>query len=142
MIDLLAARLRTAARDPRGALQQLRVSASRYRDYRPVQYAYVEALQAVGAHDEALAELSDAIQRRPADPRLHAMQARSHAGKGRSLLQHRALAEQYYHMGSLSAAIEQLQLAQRSKDGDFYQMSAVDARLRELRAEMAERARK
>jgi predicted Zn-dependent protease len=58
------------------------------------------------------------------------------------LLQHRALAEQYYHMGLLSAAIEQLQLAQRSKDGDFYQMSAVDARLRELRAEVAERVRK
>jgi beta-barrel assembly-enhancing protease len=142
MIDLLGARLRAAARDPRAALQLLRASAARHRDYRPLQYAYVEALQAVGAHDEALAELSDAIERRPADPRLHGMQARSHAGKGRSLLQHRALAEQYYHMGALSAAIEQLQLAQRSKDGDFYQMSAVDARLRELRAEMAERARK
>ena len=31
-------------------------------------------------------------------------------------------------------AIEQLGLAQKSGDGDFYQQSSVDARLRELRA--------
>ena len=32
------------------------------------------------------------------------------------------------------AAIEQLVLAQKSGDGDFYQQSSVDARLRELRS--------
>ena len=31
-------------------------------------------------------------------------------------------------------AIEQLTLAQKSGDGDFYQQSSVDARLRELRS--------
>ena len=35
------------------------------------------------------------------------------------------------------AAIEQLQLAQTSADGDFYDHSVVDARLKELRAELA-----
>jgi predicted Zn-dependent protease len=35
-----------------------------------------------------------------------------------------------------------LQLAQKSGDGDFYQMSSVDARLRELRTQMQEDARK
>ena len=36
-------------------------------------------------------------------------------------------------MGNARAAIEQLVLAQKSGDGDFYQLSSVDARLRELR---------
>ena len=40
--------------------------------------------------------------------------------------------------GSLPAAIEQLELAQKSGDGDFYQLSSVDARLRKLRLQLAE----
>jgi predicted Zn-dependent protease len=48
------------------------------------------------------------------------------------LLQHRAQAEAYVLRGNLPAAIEQLQLAQRAGDGDFYQKSSVEARLREL----------
>jgi predicted Zn-dependent protease len=37
--------------------------------------------------------------------------------------------------GSLPAAIEQLQLARSAGDGDFYQLSVVDARLKDLRAQ-------
>jgi predicted Zn-dependent protease len=40
--------------------------------------------------------------------------------------------------GNLAAAIEQLRLAQSSADGDFYERSSVDARLRELMALDAE----
>ena len=39
--------------------------------------------------------------------------------------------------GSLPAAIEQLQLAQTSGDGNFYELSAVEARLKEIRARLA-----
>ena len=49
-----------------------------------------------------------------------------------------AQAEAYALQGSLPAAIEQLQLAQKSGDGDFYQLSTVDARLRDLRAQLAQ----
>jgi predicted Zn-dependent protease len=40
--------------------------------------------------------------------------------------------------GSLPAAIEQLQLARTSGDGDFYQLSVIDARLKDLRAQHAQ----
>jgi hypothetical protein len=36
--------------------------------------------------------------------------------------------------GQLVAAIQQLELAQKSADGDYFEHSQVDARLRELRA--------
>jgi predicted Zn-dependent protease len=39
--------------------------------------------------------------------------------------------------GSLPAAIEQLQLAQAAGDGNFYELSVVEARLKELRAQHA-----
>jgi len=40
--------------------------------------------------------------------------------------------------GSLPAAIQQLQLARDAGDADFYTLSAVDARLRDLRTRQAE----
>jgi predicted Zn-dependent protease len=142
MIDVLAARLRIAARDGKGAADVLRASLQRHRDYRPLRYALIEALQEAGSHAEALDAIDEALRLYPGEPRLHGMEARSYAATGRTLLQHRALAEQYYAMGALPAAIEQLQIAQRSRDGDFYQLSAVDARLRQMRAEMVERSKK
>jgi hypothetical protein len=42
-------------------------------------------------------------------------------------------------MGNLRGAVEQMQIALRSGDGDFYQLSATESRLRELRK--AEEAR-
>ena len=51
---------------------------------------------------------------------------------GKRLLQHRALAEVYALRGNLPGAIEQLQIAQKAGDGDFYQKSSVEARLKEL----------
>ena len=58
-------------------------------------------------------------------------------GIGKRLLQHQAQAEYYALQGSLPAAIEQLQLARSAGDGDFYQLSVVDARLKDLRARHA-----
>src|SRR5438552_582604 len=78
----------------------------------------------------------------PRDARLYGMQAKSYAASGKRLLHHQALAENYVLQGTLPAAIEQLQLAQKSGDGDFYQLSAVEARLRDLRVLQAEEAKR
>ena len=51
---------------------------------------------------------------------------------------HRAQAEAFLLRGNVPAAIDQLQIAVRSGDGDFYELSAAEARLRELRAIDAE----
>lgn len=72
------------------------------------------------------------------DPRLYRYQARSHALLDQRLAQHRSQAEAYALNGQYQAAIEQLEIAQRAADGDFYQQSVVDARLRELREKLAE----
>ena len=56
----------------------------------------------------------------------------------RLLAYHQAQGEVYALQGALPAAIEQLQLARSAGDGDFYQLSVVDARLKELRAQHAQ----
>jgi predicted Zn-dependent protease len=63
------------------------------------------------------------------------MEAQAYSALGKRLRQHQAQAEVYALRGSLPAAIDQLQLARAAGDGDFYEMSAVEARLKELRAE-------
>ena len=99
-------------------------------------------MQALGAHADAIASLADMVKNFPRDARLYGLQAKSFAALGRGLALHQALAEQYYLRGAILAAIDQLQIAQRSGDGDFYQLSSVEARLRELRAQQAEEAKR
>jgi predicted Zn-dependent protease len=57
------------------------------------------------------------------------------------LAQHRSLGELYAIQGNYAASAEQLTLAQAAKDGDFFEHSAVDSRLREVRALLAEQLR-
>jgi len=142
MVELLAARIRTGAGDAAGALEVLRAALGRAPNYRPLHYAYVEALQELGQHQAALAWLAELVKSYPRDARLYGMQAKSYAASGKRLLHHQALAENYVLQGTLPAAIEQLQLAQKSGDGDFYQLSAVEARLRDLRVLQAEEAKR
>jgi predicted Zn-dependent protease len=88
--------------------------------------------------DEALTLVNDEVKLFTQDPQLFRYQARAHAALDQRLAQHRAQAESYALNGQYQAAIEQLDLAQRSADGDFFQQSVVDARLRELRERLVE----
>ena len=68
------------------------------------------------------------------------MQAKAYGAVGKRLLQHQAQAEVYLLHGNLPASMEQLVLAQNAGDGNFYELSAVEARLKELRARVAAEA--
>jgi predicted Zn-dependent protease len=110
---------------------------------RSLMYGYATALLDSGEDEVAVQFLERSIMRAQPDPRLYELQARGHASLGERLAQHRALAEASLLRGNLAAAIEQLQLAKSSGDGDFYDRSSVDARLRELMtldAELRQRA--
>jgi predicted Zn-dependent protease len=141
MVELLMARIRVGQGDAAGARDLIRSSLSRTPNYRPLHYAYVDVLQGMGQNQAALAWLGDLVKVYPRDARLYSLQAKSYAASGKRLLHHQALAETYVLQGTLPAAIEQLQLAQKSGDGDFYQLSTVEARLRNLRALQAEERR-
>jgi beta-barrel assembly-enhancing protease len=142
MVELLAARVRTGAGDPVGAQEVLRAALAHNPGYRPLHYASIEALQNLGQHQLATAALANLVKTYPQDVRLYGLQAKSYTALGKRLLQHQALAEVYFLQGTLPAAIEQLQLAQKSGDGDFYQQSSVEARLRNLRAMQTEEAKR
>lgn len=138
MLAALTARVKQANGDEPGAVAVLTQALTRYPSNRALNYDCIEALQRLGRHREAASLLQEQLKHYPRDARLYALQAKGYAFLGKRLLQHQAQAEAYALRGSLPAAIEQLQLAQKSGDGDFYQLSAVDARLRALRAQLAQ----
>ena len=143
MIEALAAELATARGDLGSALRVLKAAVARYPKERALTGALAETYLARQEPREALAVAIAGVTAYPGDVHMREYQARSHAALDQRLLQHRAQAEVYVLQGQLGAAIEQLQLAQKSNDGDFYSYSEVDARLRELRVEQAdEKARK
>jgi len=142
MVDALEARVRQANNDVAGAEKVLAQARARYPASRALLYGQAEVLQDASRHEQAIALLTEAVRNSPGDPRLRALQSRSYAALGKRLLQHQAQGEYYALQGSLPAAIEQLQLARGAGDGDFYQLSVVDARLKELRAQQSADAKR
>ena len=113
----------------------LTAAQKRYPYSRAISYSHIAALQDSGDNSAALEALKGPLKLFPRDSRLHALQAKTYAALGKRLLQHQSQGEAYALQGSLPAAIEQYQLARAAGDGDFYQLSMVDARLKELRSQ-------
>ncbi len=138
MVETLAAELRTVRGDHAGAIAILRGAAARHPQDRAIAYALVESLLADRRFDAALKVASDDVLSHTTDARMRHLQAKTYALLGRRLSEHRTQAEAYILQGQLNEAIAQLQLAQQAPDGDFYERSQVDARLREIKARHAE----
>ncbi len=133
MIAGLGAELRSSVGDTAGAQLIYRDALQRFSQSKSLVYGYVAALQAAHQYDQAVRFVDEQLQLDLADFKLYALQAKNYAALGQRLQQHRAQAESYLLQGQLAQAVEQLEYAQKSPDGSFYEQSAVDARLRELR---------
>jgi predicted Zn-dependent protease len=132
MIDALAAQTQVGAGELEKGLATYRDALRANPGRRALMYGYADTLINARRSGEALDFLSSRLDSRGQDPRLYQLQARGYAATGKRLQEHRALAEAYALRGNLPAAIEQLQIAQKAGDGDFYQQSSVEARLKEL----------
>jgi len=133
IVATLACHLEVEARGPERALPCFREALKSYPSYRALVYAYANALLESNRPTEALRLVEARLQLITDDYRLYLLQARGYAGLNRRLAQHRAQAEAYFRMGNLGAAMEQLRIGLKVSDGDFYQVSSAEARLKQLR---------
>jgi predicted Zn-dependent protease len=133
MIDTLGCRISGAAKETEAAIGCYRDALARHPRHRAISYEYAEALLDAGRPEPAHKVLEARLQSTTDDPKLYLLQARAYALQGKRLAQHRATGEAYARMGNIGGAVEQMRIAVRSGDGDFYQLSAAEARLRELR---------
>ncbi len=141
MIERLYAESRIHRGDVSGGLAVLKEALGRFPNASALVYSYAELLLQAGRLEEAQRFLDAQVQRTSQDDRLYLLQAKVHAARGRFAQQHRALAEAYLLRGQLPAAIEQLEIAQKVKGTDFYELSAIDARLRQLKRRQQDEAK-
>ncbi len=133
LVDTLGCRLRQAAGETESALTCYRDTLRTFPQHRALTYEYAETLIKIGRAEPALTAIANRMQHAADDPKLYLLQARVYALQGRRFAQHRATGEAYARLGNVRGAVEQMQIALKIGDGDFYQISATEARLRELR---------
>lgn len=137
VIATMQGRLLLALGQSRAALAYYRNALSNYPDYRALIYDYAGALIDNGMAGQALDLVASGLQKDSKDIHLYQLRARSYAFLGMNMQMHAAQAEVYYLSGNLPGAIDQLQLAEKADDGDFYTRSMVEARLREFQKKAA-----
>jgi beta-barrel assembly-enhancing protease len=133
MIATLEGQVLRASKNYSGALAFYRTAVQNFPQHRTLIYDYTDLLLQNNQAELAVKLLTEQLTRHSRDTTLYDLQARAYAMQGNILEQHKAQAYSYAWQGNLYAAIEQLELAKRA-GGSFYQLSAVESDLRELRA--------
>lgn len=138
MIENLAAHIDVAKNNPQQAEKKYVAGLSRFPDNRGLIYGYSEHLLAIRQADNAIQLVRSKQDLYPDDAYLYEMLAKGYSMKNQELLSHQALSEAYIRKYDLPHAVEQMDLAVKAKDGDFYQNSIVEARLKQLQVMLAD----
>jgi predicted Zn-dependent protease len=138
MVDAIAGHVYLDSGDTNAAIKRFETALAKYPNKMQLVYDYPEALLTAGHSVEAAAFAERQLARFTADGPLHLIAARAYAAQDKKLMQHKHQGEYYAWQGNLKGAVDQLEIATKAGDGDFYQASVVDTRLRALRREVAE----
>ena len=138
MIEAMAGNVLMGAGEYDAAAKRFEAALIRYPNKMQLVYDYPEALLKAKKPAKAAAFVEAQLARFPGDGPLHQIAARAYADLNMRLLEHQHQGEFYVWAGNLSLAITQFELAAKAGDGNFYQVSVVETRLRTLRAEQAE----
>ena len=138
MLDVMAVELARSEGRTQDALTQAAATLRTFPLSHAAALAYADTLVAANRLDDAVAFLRSRTREETGRSEWWELLARAYAAQGKRLQQHQALAEKYAMDGSFQAAIEQLQIARKAGDGDFYTLSEVDARLHQLQLQYKE----
>ncbi len=142
MLLNLRAELKARMGDFKQALGFYQSALARHPHHYPLVYGYGGTLILAGQAQAAVDFASVQSSRRPDDARLWRLLAQAHAALGHKLASHRAEAEAFAAQGNLGAALEQINLGLKAGDGDFYALSAAEARRREWQETLTAESRK
>ena len=132
-IVILASEVAFARGRDAEAMTLLRAAVSAQSDSRPLSYAYAKGLLRLNQSNAALEYLRKRQALYPDDVHIFELQARAYQAQKRDMEYHMAQAEVYARLYQYRAAVEQLQLALKSSERDFYKLSIAEARLRQLK---------
>jgi beta-barrel assembly-enhancing protease len=141
MIEAIAGHVLLDSGDVDGAIRRFEAGVARYPNKMQLVYDYPDALLKANRNVEAAKFVEQELVRFPRDGPLQLLAARAYAAQGKDMLAHRHQGEYYAWQGNLKGAIDQLEIAAKAKDGDFYQASVVDTRIKTLRREVADQGK-
>jgi len=141
MIEALAGQLLLQSDKVKPAIARYQSALKSFPSHLQLIYDYPEALLRDGQAKSAVDFVTEQLQRYPRDGHLHQLAARGYAALNKPAEEHRHQGEYYAWRGNLKGAVEQMELALNSRDGDFYLLSVVGARLRTLKADLEEQTR-
>ncbi len=139
-IEHLAARIKSAQKKWDESLAIYAAAMKKFPGERALSYDHIETLFESGQVDAGLAAANEKLKFVTDDPTYYELAAKGYERKNKRLAQHRAIGESYFRRGHLRAAIDQYEIAAKAKDGDFYDSSGVESRLRELKEQYRTRA--
>ena len=132
-VENLGARLEVVKNNPQGAASQYAKALTMFPNHRSLIYGYSEHFLAINQPDKAIKLVQDKLSLYPNDAYFYDILAKAYSAKNRNLLRFQAQGESYYRQYNLKRAIEQMEFAAKAKDGNFYEHSIVEARLKDLR---------
>ena len=138
MIEAMAGHVYMESGDLDRAIAIFASALAKYPNKMQLIYDYPEALLKAGRAKDAAAFLERELAVFPSNGPLHRIAARTYAELGKKTQQYLHQGEFYAWQGDLRGAVNQLELASKAADADFYQSSVVETRLRALRRELAD----
>lgn len=138
MVESLSARIEVARNHPQQAAAEYTKALNTFPAYRSLIYGYAEHLLATHQADKLLKLIDSKQALYPSDAYFYELEARAYAMQNKVLLQHQAQGEAYFRRYDLKNATDQLDLAVKAKDGNFYEKSIAEARFKQLKALLAD----
>lgn len=111
---------------------------SRFPEHLQLVHDYPRVLLMLRQYADAASFTEERLHRRPDDETLHQLAAEAEAGLGQDLKSRYHQGEYYATQGDIKGAVQQLELAVKSRGGDFQDIQVAEARLRELREQQRE----
>ena len=135
MIDQLNIKILLEKGDIEPAYLAIKKALNKYPNYRAFVYELANYLIKKNSIDEAVEFLENYVKIFNSDPEIYKLLAKAYALNGRQVLQYESLSESFYYSYDLQEAIVQMDMAVRARDGNFYEKSRVESRLKQLQRE-------
>ena len=117
------------------AYEAINKALKKYPKYRAFVYELANYLIQKNLVNDAIKFLQNYLLIHKNDPELYKLLAKAYSLNGNQLLQYESLSQSFYYRYNLEEAITQMDMAVRARDGNFYEKSRVEARLKQLQRE-------
>jgi beta-barrel assembly-enhancing protease len=129
---ILRAEIELAANNKSAGLSAYAEAGRKFPTSLALTQRHASALLKNGQPAQARQLLDKAVRQRPQEPALYKMLASAAGESGNRMEAHRAYGEYYFLTGQPRAAIEQFELAIHFSNNNFYYVSSLEARIKEI----------